>query len=67
MQFIRLLEKEIGIEAKKEFLDMQPGDVVETWSDSNSLKQWIDYQPSTPIEVGIRKFVKWYRDHYKYE
>ena len=65
MRFISLLEKEIGIEAKKEFIDMQPGDVVETWSDSSSLKEWIGYHPTTPIEIGIRKFVKWYKDYYQ--
>ena len=44
---------------------MQPGDVVATAADTQALKSWINYEPSTPIEVGVERFVNWYRDFYK--
>ena len=43
---------------------MQPGDVPATYADVNALIQDIDYQPRTPLEVGIRRFVDWYLDYY---
>ncbi len=65
MDFIRTLEKCIGREAKKEFLPMQPGDVVETFADIDDLAAEVGYRPDTPIEVGLERFVSWYRDYYK--
>ena len=44
MKFIEVLEKNLGFIAKKEFLDMQKGDVVETWASTVSLQKWIDYK-----------------------
>ena len=64
MDFINILERNLGIVAKKEFTDMQKGDVVETFADTSALKKWIDYSPKTNIEDGIEKFVRWYRDFY---
>ncbi len=64
MQFINILEQELGILSQKDFLDMQMGDVVETWASTKALKKWINYTPSTSIENGIKKFVKWYIDFY---
>ncbi len=65
LRFIAVLEKELGILSQKEFLDMQMGDVVETWASTDELKNWINYSPSTQIEHGIKKFVNWYKDFYK--
>ncbi len=65
MKFIEVLEKKLGIIAKKEFLDMQKGDVVETWASTSSLQKWIDYKPKTTVEEGVEKFVKWYKNYYK--
>ncbi len=65
MQFIEILEKKLSLQADKVFLDMQKGDVKETWADINSLQKWVDYSPSTSIEEGIEKFIEWYIKYYK--
>lgn len=64
MHFIETLEKVIGKEAKKEFLPMQPGDVYQTYADVSELMRDFDFKPDTPIEVGLEKFVDWYREYY---
>jgi UDP-glucuronate 4-epimerase len=46
-------------------LPMQPGDVLETFADVADLMRDTGYAPSTPIEVGVRNFVAWYRDYFK--
>ncbi len=65
MKYIEVLEQTLGKEAKKEFLPMQPGDVPKTYADVDDLIQDVGFKPSTPIEEGIRHFVKWYREYYK--
>ena len=65
MEYIKAIENELGIEAKKKFMPLQPGDVVETLSDTSSLEDWIGFKPNTSIESGIKKFVTWYRDFYR--
>lgn len=62
---IELLEKTIGKQAIKNFLPMQPGDVLETYADIDDLVREVGYKPSTPIEEGIPRFVEWYRNFYK--
>lgn len=62
---IRILEQETGIEAKKEYLPMQPGDVYATYADVQSLSDVTGFKPATPLEKGLREFVAWYRDYYK--
>ena len=59
--FIKVLENEIGVEANKNFLPLQPGDVVETYADVADLERVIDFKPSTSIEHGIARFVQWFR------
>jgi UDP-glucuronate 4-epimerase len=66
LDFIQLLEKEIGIESIKEFKDMQPGDVQNTSSDSSYLSDWIGSTTYTSIKKGIKEFINWYKDFYKY-
>jgi UDP-glucuronate 4-epimerase len=65
MDFIETLENVLGKKAEKEFLDLQPGDVVATYADIDDLKQQTGFAPATPIEEGIRRFVDWYRQYYK--
>jgi len=65
--FIELLEKEIGKEAKKNFLPLQPGDVPETYADITKAKKILGWEPKTEIEEGVKKFVEWYRDYYRNE
>ena len=64
MHVISLIEKELGREAKKNFLPMQPGDVPATCADISDLTQDVGFRPKTSVEVGIRRFVAWYRDYY---
>ena len=65
LDFIEKLEKEINISAIKEFVEMQPGDVISTESDSKLLQNWINFTPSTKIELGIKELVEWYKLFYK--
>lgn len=65
MDFIREIEKQLGQEAEKHFMDMQDGDVPATWADVDDLKANLGYQPATPISYGVAEFVKWYRDFFK--
>lgn len=64
LDFIETLELSIGIEAKKNFMDMQAGDVVSTYADTNELIKNFDYKPDTKLADGIAEFVKWYREFY---
>jgi len=65
LEFITTLEKALGKEAKKNFMDMQDGDIVSTYADLTGLIEDFDYKPDTSLEVGIDKFVKWYREFYE--
>lgn len=65
LTYIEALEKALGIEAKKEMLPMQPGDVLHTYADVESLVKEFSYQPTTKIEVGVSNFVNWYREFFK--
>ena len=64
LDFIETLEKSIGIEAKKNFMDMQDGDVVSTYADTSDLIKDFDYKPDTSLEKGITEFIEWYKDFY---
>ncbi len=59
--FIEVLEKALGMEAQKEYLPMQPGDVPATYADVEALAQAVGFAPKTPIEEGIARFVDWYQ------
>ena len=61
MDFIDLIEKNLGAHAKK-FLPMQDGDVYKTFADVTNLKNEIDYVPTTNLESGIEKFINWYKN-----
>lgn len=63
--FIELLENGLGKKAKKNLLPMQPGDVEQTCADVDALMRDIGFSPSTPIEVGLERFLVWYREYYK--
>jgi len=64
MRFIELIEECVGKKAEKNMLPMQPGDVPDTWADTEALSRDIGYAPSTPIEKGVKKFVDWYLEFY---
>ena len=65
LDYIAAIEKALGKNAKLELLPQQPGDVEETYADVDALKAATGFQPSTPLDVGIERFVAWYRDYYK--
>ena len=62
LEFIKTLEKEIGIKAKKKFLPMQKGDVLSTLSDTKLLQQITGYKTKTNYKLGIKKFVRWFKE-----
>jgi UDP-glucuronate 4-epimerase len=64
MYFIECIEKALGKTARKNMLPLQPGDVPRTYADVDALVADIGFQPRTPIEEGIRRFVAWYREFY---
>jgi UDP-glucuronate 4-epimerase len=61
---IELLENATGKKAIRELLPMQPGDVPATFADIDDLSNDVGFRPNTPIEEGVRRFVKWYREYY---
>ena len=61
LKFIEILEDQLGVEAKKNMMPMQPGDVERTWADVSELYNYINYKPQVELEEGIKNFVKWYR------
>lgn len=65
LDFIGLIEKSLGKEAQKRFLPMQDGDVPATYADVSALAEWVGFKPDTALEVGIPKFVDWYRSYYR--
>ena len=65
LHYIEVLEKCLGIEAKKNMLPLQPGDVPYTYADVDDLMKDVDYKPTTTIEEGLAKFVEWYREYHK--
>jgi UDP-glucuronate 4-epimerase len=65
LHFIEVLENALGRKADKKLLPMQPGDVPATYADIDNLTREVGFKPTTPIEVGIPRFVKWYREFYR--
>ena len=65
LRYIEVLEECLGRKAERRLLPMQPGDVPDTYADVEALRRDTGYSPSTPIEVGVRRFVEWYREFYR--
>ena len=65
MDYISVLEKCLGREAKKEYLPMQPGDVYETYADVQDLMEDYGFKPSTTIEEGLSRFAEWFLNYYQ--
>ena len=66
-KFIEVIEDVLGKKAKKELMDIQPGDVAATYADVDDLMEDVGFKPDTPIEVGIKRFVQWFKGFYGYE
>jgi UDP-glucuronate 4-epimerase len=64
-RFIEIIEEKLGRKAIKKLMPMQDGDVPVTWADIDDLSREVGFEPSTPIEIGISKFVDWYLDYHK--
>jgi len=65
MDFINAVEVATGLKANCNYLPMQPGDVEQTWADTQGLFDAVGYKPDVPVQVGAAKFVDWYRSYYK--
>jgi UDP-glucuronate 4-epimerase len=64
MEFIEVIERALGCKAKREFSDLQPGDVVATYADVDDLMADVGFKPETCIETGVRRFIAWYKEYY---
>ncbi|MCQ1060029.1 NAD-dependent epimerase [Photobacterium sp. ZSDE20] len=64
MEFIHEIESALGIEAKKNFREMQPGDVYQTYADTSDLFEATGYKPQVGVREGVQKFVQWYKEFY---
>ena len=64
-RYIEVIERCLGRKAEKIMKPLQPGDVPDTYADVTELMQDTGYSPSTPVEVGVQRFVDWYRDYYR--
>ena len=65
LDFIEIIEKNLRIKAKRNFLPLQPGDVPETFAEISQSKKDLKFKPTTKIKDGIPKFIKWYKSYYK--
>ena len=64
LDFLNAIENALKIDAKKEFLPIQPGDVIKTWADVENLKKDYDYSPRIPYTIGVKKYVEWHLSYY---
>jgi UDP-glucuronate 4-epimerase len=65
MRYIEAIEATLGKKAQLDLLPMQPGDVPSTEADTTALDAAVGFKPNTPVEVGVRRFVEWYREYYR--
>jgi UDP-glucuronate 4-epimerase len=66
LEFIEIIENELGKKANKDFLPMQSGDVEITYADVSDLQNELNYKPNTSLNLGIKKFIEWYKEYYLY-
>ncbi len=64
MDFVKAIEDELDIEAKKNFREMQAGDVYQTYAETEDLFSAIGYRPKVSVKEGVAEFVSWYREYY---
>jgi len=65
LDFIAIVEEELGQTAEKNMMPLQPGDVAETSADIEKSRELLGFDPKTSLREGIRKFLSWYREYYK--
>ena len=64
-RFIELIEQNLGKEAQKNYISMQPGDFLENFADIEKAKADLGFEPKTALSEGIKKFIDWYKGYYK--
>ena len=64
MEFINIIEDNLGMKAKKEFMPIQPGDVEKTCADIEKISKLVEFVPKTNLKEGIPKFINWYKNFY---
>jgi len=64
MDYIRILEENLGKKAEINFMDMQPGDVKATSADISKAKEMLGFNPKVNVEEGVKRFVEWYKEYY---
>lgn len=64
LDFVKTIEKKLGITARKDMLPMQPGDVKRTWANVSELEKDYNYKPNTSIDQGVGNFINWYKQYY---
>jgi UDP-glucuronate 4-epimerase len=65
MELVKIVQEELGLEAEKNFLPLQAGDVPETYANIEKTQRMLSFNPKTSLRTGIRKFLTWYRDYYR--
>ncbi|WP_407275281.1 NAD-dependent epimerase [Halothiobacillus sp. DCM-1] len=65
LRYIECIEEALGKKAQLNLLPLQPGDVPDTFAEVSDLVRDVDYRPSTPVEVGVARFIDWYRAYYR--
>ena len=65
IEFVELIEKTLGLKAKKKLMPMQPGDVSKTYADIRESRKDLNYSPKVKISEGIPKFIDWYKEYYR--
>ncbi|RRF05536.1 NAD-dependent epimerase [Klebsiella pneumoniae] len=65
MDYINALEQALGLEAKKNMMPIQPGDVLNTSAETVALYKIINFKPATPVKKGVKQFVEWYKEYYE--
>ena len=63
-KYIKIIERELKLKAKKKYLPLQKGDIQTTSANINKIKKFVKYKPSVNIETGIKKFIEWYKFYY---
>lgn len=66
MDYINALEQALGLEAKKNMMPIQPGDVLNTSAETQALYKTIAFKPETEVQQGVKNFVDWYKEYYQY-
>lgn len=65
LDFVEAIEAATGLKAKRNYMDIQPGDVPATWANADLLQSLTGYRPQTDVRTGVQAFVDWYRDYYQ--